>query len=77
MSYLYYSDWVLHGVLSSKHIDPLVGSSHRGMQHGLRHGRHQLPLVEHAVVPDGIIERSVGICHVCVLYVECVDNYDL
>lgn len=33
-----YSDWVLHGVLSSKHIDPLVGRSHRWVQHSLGHG---------------------------------------
>ena len=58
VSYLYYSDWVLHGVLSSKHIDPLVSSSHSRVQHSLRHGRHRLPLVEHAVV-SGSIMRDV------------------
>lgn len=36
--YLDDSDWVLHGVLSSKHVDPLVACSHRWVQHGLRHG---------------------------------------
>lgn len=36
--YLYYSDRVLHGVLSSKHIDPLVSRSRCRVQHSLRHG---------------------------------------
>lgn len=73
--YLYYSDWVLHGVLSSKHVDPLVRSSHCRVQHSLRHGRHSLPLVEHTVVPDSIMERCVVISHVCVFSSVCVVGF--
>lgn len=75
VSYLYYSDWVLHGILSTKHVDPLVSSSHCRVHHSLRHGCHRLPLVEHTVVPGSIIEICVSIRNLCVFYAVRVDNY--
>lgn len=49
--YLNEPDWVLHGILPPKNIDPLITGCNSWMKRCCRHRRHGLPVIKHTVIP--------------------------